>query len=560
MLAALPRNAWLLIALVALIGWFAGLDARRLQHPDEGRYAEIAREMAASGDWITPRLNDLKYFEKPPLQYWATAATFKAFGVNEWTARLAPAIAGFLAVIAVGLTMARLADATAGAYASLVLAGCVWHGGLSHFVSLDAILSFWLTLALCAFLLAQQPAVTSRAGRLFMLVAYAAIAGATLTKGLVAVLIPGATLFCYSLVTRDVGPWRRLHLVPGLLLYLALTAPWFLAVASVNPEFAHFFFIHEHFERFLTETHNRGGEWHYFVPWFILGIMPWLLVWAWTLPRSWRDAPIAANGFAWERFCVVWSVFVFAFFSLSGSKLPSYILPMFPALAMVLGFELTRLSSRALAWIALPLGVGAALLLAAYPFLYDRLIAAVADQRTPRSIYAAFGPWVAFALATFATGGIGAFVLFRIGTGAARTWGIAALSLFMLIGLQLMFVGHDAFRHVRSSYDILADAQRANGGPLDPAYPVFQVHGYDQTLPFYLQRATPLVAYRDEMALGLDAEPHKGYGEDRWRALWDAAPQAYALMSHQTLAELAGRNLPMRVLARDPRRAFIARR
>ena len=233
---------------------------------------------------------------------------------------------------------------------------------------------------------------------------------------------------------------------------------------------------------------------------------------------------------------------------------------MFPALAMVLGFELTRLSSRALAWMALPLGVGAALLLAAYPFLYDRLIAAVADERTPRSIYAAFGAWVALALATFAAGGIAAFVLFRIGNGAARTWGIAALSLFMLIGLQLTLVGNNAFRHVRSSYDILADAQRANGGPLDPAYPVFQVHGYDQTLPFYLQRATPLVEYRDEMALGLAAEPQKGYGEDRWRAVWDAAPQAYALMSHQTLAELAGRNLPMRVLARDPRRAFIARR
>ena len=323
MLAALPRSAWLLIALVALIGWFAGLDARRLQHPDEGRYAEIAREMAASGDWITPRLNDLKYLEKPPLQYWATAAAFKAFGVDEWTARLAPAIAGFLAVIAVGLTMARLADATAGAYASLVLAGSVWHGGLSHFASLDAILSFWLALALCAFLLAQRPGLTARRERALMLVAYAAVAGATLTKGLVAVLIPGATLFFYSLVTRDLGPWRRLHLFPGLLVYLALTAPWFLAVANANPEFARFFFIREHVERFFTQTHNRGGEWHYFVPWFIVGIMPWLLVWAWTLRRSWRDAPLAAKGFAWERFCVVWSGFIFVFFSLSGSKLPS---------------------------------------------------------------------------------------------------------------------------------------------------------------------------------------------------------------------------------------------
>ena len=123
MLASLPRGTWWLLALVALIAWFAALDIRKLQHPDEGRYAEIAREMAVSGDWVTPRLNDLKYFEKPPLQYWLGAATFDALGVNEWTARLPSAIAGFLAVIAVGFTAARLAGADAGAYAALVLAG-----------------------------------------------------------------------------------------------------------------------------------------------------------------------------------------------------------------------------------------------------------------------------------------------------------------------------------------------------------------------------------------------------------------------------------------------------
>src|SRR5260221_13388852 len=99
MLASLSRGTWFLLALVVLIAWFAALDTRKLQHPDEGRYAEIAREMAVSGDWVTPRLNDLKYFEKPPLQYWIGAAAFNAFGVSEWTARLPSAVAGVLAVI-----------------------------------------------------------------------------------------------------------------------------------------------------------------------------------------------------------------------------------------------------------------------------------------------------------------------------------------------------------------------------------------------------------------------------------------------------------------------------
>ena len=560
MLASLSRGTWFLLGLVLLIAWFAALDTRKLQHPDEGRYAEIAREMAVSGDWVTPRLNDLKYFEKPPFQYWAGAATFNAFGVDEWTARLPSAMAGLLAVIAVGFTAARLAGPDAGAYAALVLAGTVWHAGLAHLLTLDSVLSFWLALALCGFLLAQRPALSPSAQRNWMLVAYAATAGATLTKGLVALVIPGATLVLYSVVTRDIGPWRRLHALPGIALYLALTVPWFALVSHRNPEFARFFFIHEHFDRFLTEEHKRTGGWYYFIPWLVIGLLPWLLVWAWTLRRSWHGAAVAVDGFAWERFCIVWAAFVFVFFSLSGSKLPSYILPMFPALALVLGFELTRISTRVLAWIALPLAVGAPLLLVAAALGYDRAVAMMATDATPASVYAAFAPWLAAAVTVFAGGGIAAFAWFRNGGPAARTLGIAALSLSMLIGMQLAFVGHDAFSRVRSAYQILEDAQRANDGKLDPAFPVYQVRSYDQTLPFYLGRPTPLVDYRDEMGPGLDAEPGKGFNEAAWIDAWNAAPQAYALMPAAVASELAAKQVPMRELARDPRRVFVARR
>jgi 4-amino-4-deoxy-L-arabinose transferase-like glycosyltransferase len=560
MLASLPRSAWWLLAFVVVVAWFVPLDGRRLQHPDEGRYGEIAREMAGSGDWVTPRLNDLKYFEKPPLQYWVGAATFNALGVDEWTARLPPALAGLLAIFAIGLTAARLAGPDAGAYAALALAGCVWQVGLAHLLTLDSMLSLWLALALCAFLLAQRASNTPSTQRNWMLAAYAAVAAATLTKGLVALAIPGATLVIYSLVTRDFGPWRRLHALPGTILYLAIAAPWFVLVSRANPEFAYFFFVREHLERFLSESHNRTGEWYYFMPWFVLGIMPWLLVWAWTLPQSWRHAPVDSNGFAWERFCVAWAAFTFVFFSVSGSKLPSYILPMFPALALVLGFEMTRLSPRALAWIALPLAVGAPALLAAYLAGRDELVAALASDVTPASIYVTFGPWLVAALAVFSAGGIAAYVLFRRGVPAAKTLGIASLSLSTLIGIQLALVGHDAFASVRSAYPILQDAQRANGQAFDPAFPVFQVGSYDQTLPFYLERPTPLVDYRDEMALGLDAEPTKGYSLPAWKEVWAAAPQAYALMTPAMAAALAQQNVPMRVLARDPRHVFVARR
>ncbi len=560
MLASLSRRAWWLLALAFVVAWFAALDARRLQHPDEGRYAEIAREMAVTGDWLTPRLNGLKYFEKPPLQYWLGAATFDALGIDEWTARLPTAMAGFLAVIAVGFTAARLASPEAGVYAALVLAGSVWHIGMSQILTLDAVLSLGLAATLCAFLLAQRPELAPGAQRNWMLAAYAAAALATLTKGLVALVIPGGALVVYSLVARDWGPWRRLHLLPGLAVYLAIAAPWFVLVSQANPEFARFFFIHEHFERFLTESHNRTGQWWYFVPWLLLGLLPWLLVWLVTLPRSWRAAAVAANGFAWERFCLAWAAFVFLFFSASGSKLPSYILPLFPALAMVIGFELTRMSARTLMWIALPLAVGAPVVLAGFALGFEQIVAELASDITPASIYRQFGPWIIAGLVAFTVGGIAAFALFRRGTPATKSLGIATLALTSLAGFQLALVGHDAFAHVRSAYYLLADARLASGGALAPDAPVYQVGSYDQTLPFYLGRPTPLVDYRDEMSLGLDAEPQKGFDRERWIPLWTAAPQAYALMEPATADALVARGVPLRIIARDPRRVFVARR
>jgi len=566
MLASLPRSAWWLIAAALLVAWFSGIAVRKLQHPDEGRYAEIAREMAATGDWVTPRLNGLKYFEKPPFQYWATAATFKTFGTREWTARLVPALAGLLAVAIVGWTAARLEGPPAGVYAALVLAGSLWHFAMSQLLTLDSVLSAWLAVALCAFLLAQRDGLTRTACRNWMLVAYAAAAGATLTKGLVGLVIPGATLVLYTLATRDLGPWKRLHALPGLAVYLLLTAPWFLLVSRDNAEFAQFFFIHEHFERFLTNEHRREGSWYYFVPMFLAGILPWLLVWAWTLRRSWRNAPRAANGFAWPKFCLVWALFVFVFFSLSGSKLPSYILPMFPAIALVLGWQLAQLAPRTLARLSLPLAILSSLLAIGVFVVVGAFIPDLADVNTPADVFRAFAPWIAAAVGVMAVGAIAACLMFRRGTDAAKSLGIAALALCTVAGLQLGFVGYDAFRATRSAYDLVRAAEAAEGGsgggggPFDSRLPVFQVRTYDQTLPFYLGRTTTLVAYRDEMALGLDSEPGLGIAtEAAWIPQWKALPQGYALIRLDDYEALVAQAVPMRVVARDLRRVFVAR-
>ena len=152
----LSRTAWVAVAAFIAIAWFSALDTRVLEHPDEGRYGEIAREMAVTGDYLTPRLNGLKYFEKPPLQYWFTAAAYKLFETDEWSTRLAAVAGGFATILLVGFTLARLVSPLAGAFAAMTMASFVLAIGMSHFATLDAFFTGWLTLALCAFLRAQQ--------------------------------------------------------------------------------------------------------------------------------------------------------------------------------------------------------------------------------------------------------------------------------------------------------------------------------------------------------------------------------------------------------------------
>lgn len=559
-IAALSRRSWFALVVVLALVWFANLDVRALQHPDEGRYAEIAREMVATGDWVTPRLDGLKYFEKPPLQYWLTAASFEAFEVDEWTARLPGAIAGFLTLAIVAYVGSVVASPAAGRYAALALAGSVWLFGIAHLVTLDALLTFWLTLALGAFIVAQHVRDTPASQTRFMLIAWAATAAGVLTKGLIALLIPFCTLVLYTLAARDRSPWTRLHLVKGLVVLLVLAAPWFVLVSMRNPEFARFFFIHEHFQRFLTTEHRRTGAWWYFVPMVVVGLLPWTGIFLWRLRRSWRSATRQPDGFAWARFCLVWSAFVLVFFSLSGSKLPSYILPIFPAAALVLGWQLQQMRTATLATLTGVLVVTTSVLWLALVVGWPRLARLLADARSPRELYDALGPWVKVALGVASVAyGLG-WLGFRRGNERGKTVGIIALSLGTMLALQAAFTGSDVFRATRSAADLVTTLENTRDPPYDANAPFFQVRMYDQTLPFYLGRTTTLVEYRDELGLGLDAEPSRGIAREAdWVERWRSLAQGYALMSPETRASLAVAGVPLRVVAADSRRVLVAR-
>jgi len=546
------------LAVALLLLWFATLDARHLFHPDEGRYAEIAREMAETGDWVTPRLNDLKYFEKPPFQYWVTAAAFRVFGVHEWAARLWPAIAGLIAIVAIAMAGRALGGITVGVYAGLALATTVWQVVISQIVTLDSGLSCFLAVAFAAFVIAQQETTDESARRRWMWLAAAALAGATLSKGLIALVIPGGALVVYTALTRDFAVWRRLHLGSGFVLYLALAAPWFVAVSRANDEFFRFFFIHEHFERFLSGSHQRPGPWYYFVPWFVVGMMPWLSVVLFGARRAWVDGRPNALGFSWQRFALSWAAFVFLFFSASGSKLPSYILPMFPPLALVVGWLLARLDTRTLMRFFVPMvltGTALALLLVA---AYDRTVPRFAGERVPVELLISFGWWLKAAAAVSAVGGIVLFFALRKGSAEARFTGFALQSLTVLAGLQLAIAGFEALSPIRSSSDILRAALRAETAVAEA--PFYQIGMYDQTVPFYLRRPTRIVDYRQELSLGIDAEPQKQVPSlEAWMAEWQALPKGYALMDRKLEAPLVAHGVPMRILARDARRVVVSR-
>src|SRR3984885_15448219 len=252
-----PHEQWMYRSLAALLAmvWFATLSTRPLFNPDEGRYAEIPREMLSGGDWVIPHLNGLAYIEKPPLQYWATALSYRLLGPSAVAARLYCALTALATIVLGWLTARRLWGAAAGWRAAAVLSGMLMFVVLGQLLTLDMSLTFYMTLSLAAFLLAQTAAQPRR----WMLLAWAATALGVLTKGLVAAAIPVAVLILYSLYSRDFAPWRRLYAAWGLPLFLAVTVPWHWLAARRLPDFLGVFFVHEHVGRYLTPISDRQG-------------------------------------------------------------------------------------------------------------------------------------------------------------------------------------------------------------------------------------------------------------------------------------------------------------
>ena len=541
-LATLPRGTFALVAFVAA-AWFLTLGLRHLLPSDEGRYAEIAREMYASGDWVTIRYNGVKYFEKPPLHLWMTAIAYHLFGVGEWQSRLWVAISGAIGILATMVAAKRWYGERVALLAGLVLLAAPTWNIAAHFNSLDMSVSGALACVLASVLMAQHPDASAAQRRHWMWAAWAAMAAAVLTKGLIGLVLPGLVLFVYVLLARDWMLLRRLHAGSGSLLFLVIVVPWFVIVSLRNPEFPSFFFIHEHWQRYTTNVHHRGAPWWYFVPQLLVGFVPWLAL-SWPMARAVRK-DLGGEGFRPALLLGVWAAVIFVFFSLSGSKLPGYIVPIFPALALLAAPVLSSIDAKAWRRQIVLTALIVAITLAATPF-----VARLGSTGTPNELYRSYAVWMAGALA-LSLGGLALAFRLRHSAGL-RSFGVYSVTLFAAITVALL--GHETFGRKSSGVDLAAPIQKV----LTPGMPIYSVRMLDHTLPFYLRRATTMVESADELEFGLTQEPQKWLPSlDAFENAWASGPPAIAIMSPATHALLERGKVAMVPLARDARRVVV---
>lgn len=333
----------LLLTLITALIYGTFLGTRNLSAPDELRYSEIPREMIVNQDYLIPRLNGVKYFEKPPLVYWMQVASIKIFGLNEWALRLPNAFMALLGVLATYLFSRRLFDRKTGVLSALILSSMVLYFAMAHVITLDMTVSVFITLTLYLFFLATQS--IHKNTKWYIWGGFVAMAGAVMTKGLIGIVFPAAILGLWIMFFNQWRHLKNIHLVSGLMLFILLVAPWHILVQLKAPEFFHFYFIEQQFLRYATNSAHRYHSPLFYIPVMLAGTLPWIFF----LPQSLKFLKLARwkNRFQFETefFFLGWSLFICLFFSVSNSKLIPYVLPALPPLAVLIARHIATFTS-----------------------------------------------------------------------------------------------------------------------------------------------------------------------------------------------------------------------
>jgi 4-amino-4-deoxy-L-arabinose transferase-like glycosyltransferase len=466
--------AWGLLLTLVAIALLRLSSATALIDPDEGRNAEVAREMSESGDFIVPHLNGLPYLDKPILLFNTVALSIRALGATELAARL-PTLAFTFATIALVTAFGwRRFDRDTGLLAGLMIATSPLVLTYAGIVIFDALMMFWVSAAAIAFHYRLQGQ-----GLGWCLAGWIATGLAVLTKGPVGLLLPLLIGVGEALVCRL--PLRRLFHPAGIGVFVLLVLPWFLAVTVRHPEFPHYAFIRETFERVATDTMRRTAPFWYFLPILIGGAFPWsilLLTGAQRLTSFWRQRAGAARD---EVFLLLWLILPTLFFSISQSKRPGYILPVIPALAL-LGARIAAGSPgslRAATWVAAPVAafLGGILLLATDSV--DARIEAPAISQALQSSAAMLGGGLLVSAALALTG--------RRSTGTAAA-GLSLVPLLLLLGSQPLVEAVGEQRSARA-------LSRAIQNTVPAGARIIGINAFPPSLPYYLETDIELATF-----------------------------------------------------------------
>jgi len=326
----------LLLAVVCYALFFHGLGNIGMLGPDEPRYSSIAHEMLRSGDYITPRLNGAPWYEKPVLMYWGAALGYAIFGFGEFGARFPSALGATLCVFMVYFCGIRLWDRRTGLLAGLVMATSIGFYVFARAASMDMLLTACLTMALCSFMVATNSKTELQRRRWFQAF-YAFIGLGVLAKGPVAILLPAVSLFGFLLFRRSLSEWKTWY-PKSAWITVAVAAPWYVACTWANGmDFLKDFFFNHNFQRFTTNLYGHTRPWYFYLPVLLMWTLPWTFLLISALRRR-----LDRN----DALMLWWIVVPMVFFTFSYSKLPGYILPVVPPIAMLCARELRREPSR----------------------------------------------------------------------------------------------------------------------------------------------------------------------------------------------------------------------
>ncbi|TLY47546.1 MAG: glycosyltransferase family 39 protein [Gammaproteobacteria bacterium] len=530
----------LLAAGIALVfGLFLG--TRPLSVPDEGRYAEIPREMLVVHDFVTPHLNGVKYFEKPPLFYWLQAGSIKVLNpliikteyslakpkenhyfstISEWTVRLPNAIVALLGCLLIYAAGRMLFERRAGLLSAIILASSLLYFALARMVTLDMTLSICLSGSLLAFLVASNLSLSL--GRRFLFYSAYIFAGlAVLTKGLIGIIFPIMIIGFWVLLSNKWRLLKECYLPSGIFLFLLIVLPWHILVQIKNPEFFQFYFIDQQFLRYSTLIAQRYQPDWFFIPIFIAGFLPWVCFFPQAIvshfPRN-RQQFKEKNNYI---FLLLWVGIIFLFFSFSDSKLIPYILPIFPGLALLTGDYLSthwqRFSNIKWGYIAIPLVWLALGVIGILCLVHDSSITLSQISR----IFLITGYSVFLVNSIVAS----CFIMLKKSKMAFITLAVGSVISFLIVSISIPKLD---IRSIKPLVAILKPLLKSEDK-------VVTYYDYYQDLPFYLDQRVFTVNVSGELSFGMQHQDTHAWmlkDADFW-PIWNSHEQVYMITNKE---------------------------